>query len=100
MGGGVGGLNQTQIRVLLAYSSIGHIGWILVCVIFSYSIFFIYFFVYRVVNLGIMICINFYSLKGVSVLNIGGVSYIYSVFLILIFLSLAGLPPFLGFYPK
>ncbi|MCB4744256.1 MAG: hypothetical protein LGB07_01160 [Sulfurovum sp.] len=27
--GGVGGINQTQIRALLAYSSIGHLGWIL-----------------------------------------------------------------------
>ena len=29
LAGGFGGLNQTQVRALLAYSSIGHIGWII-----------------------------------------------------------------------
>lgn len=26
--GGIGGINQTQIRAILAYSSVGHLGWI------------------------------------------------------------------------
>jgi len=98
--GGVGGLNQTQIRVLLAYSSIGHIGWILVSIIFSYNVFFIYFVVYSLINLRIILFINFFSLKGVNISTVIGFSSVYNFFIILMFLSLAGLPPFLGFYPK
>ena len=33
--GGLGGLNQTQLRTILAFSSIGHIGWIISCLIIS-----------------------------------------------------------------
>jgi len=98
--GGIGGLNQTQMRVLLAYSSIGHIGWMFVSIIFSYNVFFVYFFVYRLINLTIIIFINFFTLKSVNMNSVIGFSPFYNFFIILMFLSLAGLPPFLGFYPK
>lgn len=31
--GALGGLNQTQVRKLIAYSSINHLGWILAAII-------------------------------------------------------------------
>lgn len=98
--GGLGGINQTQIRVLLAYSSIGHIGWIFASIIYSFSLFLIYFLVYRLINLSIILLIDFASLKMTNLIRVKGLSIFIIIILCLLFLSLAGLPPFLGFFPK
>jgi len=98
--GGLGGLNQGQLRFILAYSSIGHMGWIIMSSIFSYSLFLVYFFVYRFINIRIIIVINYYNLKVLRILTVNNISIFYFTLLGFIFMSLAGLPPFLGFYPK
>uniref|UniRef100_A0AAU6QGH5 NADH-ubiquinone oxidoreductase chain 2 n=1 Tax=Prionospio sp. 4 MH-2023 TaxID=3059272 RepID=A0AAU6QGH5_9ANNE len=97
--GGVGGMNQTHIRSLLAYSSIGHMGWIIAGAAFSPSAAIIYFFVYVLMSLAVV---------GTSLLS--NVSLIKSTFspksnahhklLIPAMISLGGLPPFTGFIPK
>lgn len=38
MVGGWGGLNQTQLRKILAYSSIAHLGWIILVLQFNPSL--------------------------------------------------------------
>ena len=81
--GAVGGLYQTSLKMLLAYSSIAHLGWIFGALIVSTHIWSIYLLVYRV-NMGILLLIN--KIKDISVY--------------FILLVLGGLPPFLGFYPK
>ena len=68
--------------------------------IFSYRLFIIYFFVYRVINIRIIIVINYYNLKLLNILRFKNLSLFYFLILGFIFISLAGLPPFLGFYPK
>lgn len=98
--GGLGGLNQSQLRFILAYSSIGHIGWIIVSSIFSYNLFLIYFIVYRLINLSIIFILNFYSMQTLNIITINGIRIFFFLVLGFIFISLAGLPPFLGFYPK
>lgn len=98
--GGLGGLNQSQIRFILAYSSIGHISWIIISSIFSYSVFLLYFVFYRLINVLIMVVINFYNLNILSIFRFKNMSVFYFLGLGFVFMSLAGLPPFLGFYPK
>ena len=98
--GGLGGLNQSQLRFILAYSSIGHMGWITICSIISYRFFLIYFLVYSVINLSIIFVLDKYNLKVLDMINLGNVGIFLFFMLGIIFISLAGLPPFLGFYPK
>uniref|UniRef100_UPI0030FF274F NADH dehydrogenase subunit 2 n=1 Tax=Phyllodoce medipapillata TaxID=868040 RepID=UPI0030FF274F len=98
--GGLGGLNQSQLRFILAYSSIGHMGWMMMCSMFSYSLFIIYFLVYSLINISIMTIMNYYNLKILSMMNMNNISSFYFISLGFMFMSLAGLPPFLGFYPK
>lgn len=98
--GGVGGLNQTQVRALLAYSSIGHLGWIFICLNRSNRIFIFYYIIYSLINLYIITLINLFGIKNIRVIRLGGTSVFHLVFIGGIFLSLAGIPPFLGFFPK
>lgn len=98
--GGVGGLNQSSLRKLMAYSSINHLGWLIISSYFGIKFLTIYFFIYMATN----ICL-------VMVINIGGFYYLSqmyyyrgsrgNIFVILVnWLSFGGLPPFIGFFGK
>lgn len=99
--GSIGGLNQTQIRPLLAYSSIGHISWIVTIRAFSSASRFSYFSIYILITSRIiLLIISTHKTNtgqfNISILNTSNATLL----LILSFLSLAGLPPLLGFFPK
>lgn len=99
--GGVGGLNQTQLRPLLAYSSIGHISWMLAASTRSYSSRLIYLFVYILITLPLigLLWISS-SLSNISSIRLTTTTPTHSIRLFTLILSLGGLPPFLGFFPK
>nr|QGW36196.1 NADH dehydrogenase subunit 2 [Monodonta labio] len=100
--GGIGGLNQTQIRALLAYSSIGHIGWMVFCATTSSSALKIYFLVYFLVSICLFFSLwasekSFFSQTGTSS---PPTTKLNETFLIFMLLSLGGMPPLLGFFAK
>nr|YP_010400320.1 NADH dehydrogenase subunit 2 [Drupa morum]UQS76019.1 NADH dehydrogenase subunit 2 [Drupa morum] len=98
--GGVGGMNQTQVRALLAYSSIGHLGWMTFALLHSEWSMKFYLLVYIVVSAFMFISllkVNMGSMKNISSLKDFGVI---QVSIMLFLLSLGGLPPLLGFLSK
>nr|YP_009231995.1 NADH dehydrogenase subunit 2 [Tegula lividomaculata]AMA07356.1 NADH dehydrogenase subunit 2 [Tegula lividomaculata] len=100
--GGIGGLNQTQIRALLAYSSIGHVGWMLLCCVMGQSVLKVYFLVYFVISICIFLVL--WSSENSMFSQTGSLSAEKaksdSVYLIFMLLSLGGMPPLLGFVGK
>nr|ABW76488.1 NADH dehydrogenase subunit 2 [Eclysippe vanelli] len=97
---GVGGMNQTLMRVLLAYSSIGHMGWVLAGSMVCKMSAWFYFFSYMFIISGLFFFLAKVKLSsGDFIKKIGG-SYWLVVLIMFLFFSLGGLPPFLGFYPK
>uniref|UniRef100_UPI0030FE6B5D NADH dehydrogenase subunit 2 n=1 Tax=Prodasineura croconota TaxID=1407214 RepID=UPI0030FE6B5D len=98
--GAVGGLNQTSTRKMMAYSSISHIGWMLMAINMSYKLWTLYFIIYSLINLSIIIIMYQASLYHLSqIFTLGGKS-MNKFIMFLSMLSLAGMPPFLGFLPK
>ena len=99
--GGLGGINQTQLRTLLAYSSIGHIGWMLSTIECSFTLFSTYFIIYIIISIRLitLLASNNIIISKIpnSVISITTLSFL---IIILIIFSLGGLPPFLGFLPK
>nr|ALO70742.1 NADH deshydrogenase subunit 2 [Neobisnius villosulus] len=98
---GIMGFNQTSIRKILAYSSINHIAWMLASMYSLETIWITYFLVYTLISINIILIFN--------LLNIFFMKQIFTTmnqniqikfFFIMNFLSLGGLPPFLGFMPK
>jgi len=98
--GGIIGINQTNLRKLLAYSSINHIGWIIRILYINIPIFcIIYFCIYVLLVTPIFYIIITRSTLNQSA-NIINKCKTHQLTLIILLLSLAGLPPLTGFLPK
>lgn len=99
--GAIGGLNQTSIRKLIAFSSINHIRWMLLRLIINNILWIIYFILYIILNIRIIIFLkitNLFNLNQFFLFN-NNFSLIKFCFIINL-MSLGGLPPFIGFFPK
>nr|AAK56900.1 NADH dehydrogenase subunit II [Rana muscosa] len=99
--GGWGGIGQTQLRKIMAFSSIGHLGWIIIILKFNPQLSLFNFVLYF-----IMTAAMFMSLISLSATKMSQISTSWSKTptlsstTMLIMLSLAGLPPLTGFAPK
>lgn len=95
------GLNQIFMQKILAYSSINHMGWIITRIIIIENIWLSYFIVYSLITVRIIIVLkilNIFNMKQLFT-NINN-SILIKFSFIINFLSLGGLPPFIGFLPK
>lgn len=100
--GGFKGCIQSDLRALIAYSSISHVGWILRILYRSYYLLrVVYFILYSLIILPIFFILIKFDVKNLSSLfSINKISIKYSFGLALLILSLRGLPPISGFLPK
>nr|BAF80216.1 NADH dehydrogenase subunit 2 [Culicoides oxystoma] len=99
--GALGGLNQTSLRKLLAFSSINHIGWLLSASLYSNFLWLFYFFIYVIINMSVIFMFKLLNLHHVNQIYLfNNKNLILNFCLFMNFLSLGGLPPFLGFLPK
>jgi len=108
--GAVAAIGQTNIKRLMAYSSIGHIGYALAGVATGsqsgYVSSIIYITIYVVMNIGIFACIFLMKKNGKyteEISDLSGISKKHPLiafsFLVILF-SLAGIPPLGGFFAK
>lgn len=106
--GCLGGLNQTKIKRLLAYSSIAHLGFTIVGLSLfgkvSIDLALIYFLIYIISSLGLLfLLIEYVNKEDVYIIEFSGLQFSskwWSLFWLIFFLSLAGLPPLFGFIGK
>nr|YP_010950989.1 NADH dehydrogenase subunit 2 [Thienemanniella triangula]WML69330.1 NADH dehydrogenase subunit 2 [Thienemanniella triangula] len=101
MVGSLGGLNQTSLRKLMAFSSINHMGWMISSLMFNENIWLMYFSFYFILLMNIFLFFNFLNIyyMNQTFMMMFSNKYIKTIFFLLL-LSLGGLPPFLGFFPK
>nr|ARB18459.1 NADH dehydrogenase subunit 2 [Melanerpes rubricapillus]ATD83228.1 NADH dehydrogenase subunit 2 [Melanerpes rubricapillus] len=99
--GGWMGLNQTQIRKILAFSSISHLGWMTIIIIYAPKLTILNFILYALLTSTIFLSLNSSNTTKLSTLMTSWTKTpLLNVTLMLTLLSLAGLPPFTGFLPK
>nr|APX39440.1 NADH dehydrogenase subunit 2 [Hydrothassa glabra] len=99
--GGLMGFNQISLRKIMAYSSINHIGWMLTSMLSMKMIWVLYFSIYSVISLNIIVIFKYLNIYFVKQLFMSFYSNkLMKILFALNFLSLGGLPPFLGFLPK
>ncbi|NYT27103.1 NADH-quinone oxidoreductase subunit NuoN [Candidatus Thiodubiliella endoseptemdiera] len=108
--GSVVALMQTNIKRMLAYSTISHIGFVLLGfvtgVITGYGAAVFYILVYVLMSLaafGIIILLNKKGFEADSINDYKGLSTHspwFALMMLIIMLSMAGVPPFIGFYAK
>ena len=108
--GAVAAIGQKNVKRLLAYSSIGHIGYALAGVatgvISGYESAIVYISIYVVMNIGAFSCLYLLKKDGEykeNISDLSGISKKHPIlaisFLIILF-SLAGIPPLGGFFAK
>nr|AGQ48903.1 NADH dehydrogenase subunit 2 [Neopelma sulphureiventer] len=99
--GGWMGLNQTQIRKILAFSSIAHLGWMTIILIYNPNLTLITFYLYTMTTSAILFTLNVTNTLKLSTMMTTWtkIPSLISIFMLTL-LSLAGLPPLTGFLPK
>nr|UOU85331.1 NADH dehydrogenase subunit 2 [Cordilura albipes] len=99
--GALGGLNQTSLRKMMAYSSINHLSWMLAAIYSNSLLFLWYFCIYSFLTSSMVFLFNIFQISYINQLFTSFFnSKIMKFFLFFNLLSLGGLPPFLGFFPK
>lgn len=99
--GGWGGMNQTQLRKILAYSSIAHLGWIILILQFLPFLTFLTFIIYVTMTFSAFIVFIINKSTTINILTSSWSKVPALAPLVpLVLLSLAGLPPLTGFIPK
>nr|WCO11276.1 NADH dehydrogenase subunit 2 [Phylloscopus collybita] len=99
--GGWMGLNQTQIRKILAFSSIAHLGWMTIIISFDPKLTLLNFYIYSLMTTATFLALNsIKALKLTTLMTTWTKTPSLNAMLFLTLLSLAGLPPLTGFLPK
>nr|ALF62636.1 NADH dehydrogenase subunit 2 [Tropicoperdix chloropus] len=99
--GGWMGLNQTQTRKIMAFSSISHLGWMIIIITYNPQLTTLTFILYATMTTTV-----FLSLARIKVLKLSTMliswtkTPMLNATMMLTLLSLAGLPPLTGFMPK
>nr|YP_010015579.1 NADH dehydrogenase subunit 2 [Svistella anhuiensis]QFG38957.1 NADH dehydrogenase subunit 2 [Svistella anhuiensis] len=99
--GAVGGLNQTSVRKIMTYSSINHISWLMMALKMNLNLFFLYFIVYTTITLFLNWTFYHFNINHLNqLINFSNHNVLIKMLMMMNFMSLGGLPPFLGFLPK
>nr|AJA04708.1 NADH dehydrogenase subunit 2 [Phrynocephalus ornatus vindumi] len=99
--GGLGGVNQTQLRKTMAYSSINNLGWTIVIMAFSPNMAIMNISIYIITTIPIFLMMTNTSMKTLQNLTTTWTtSTTTALSTALLMLSISGLPPFTGFTPK
>nr|AAO43464.1 NADH dehydrogenase subunit 2 [Mystacina tuberculata]AAO43470.1 NADH dehydrogenase subunit 2 [Mystacina tuberculata]AAO43471.1 NADH dehydrogenase subunit 2 [Mystacina tuberculata]AAO43472.1 NADH dehydrogenase subunit 2 [Mystacina tuberculata] len=99
--GGWGGLNQTQLRKIMAYSSIGHMGWMTAILIYNPTMTLLNLSLYIAMTLStFMLFITTASTTTLSLSHMWNKMPLITTIILTLMLSLGGLPPLTGFMPK
>nr|ARH53688.1 NADH dehydrogenase subunit 2 [Adrastus rachifer] len=98
---GVMGVNQVSLRKIMAYSSINHMGWMISAMMVMETIWMYYFLIYTVISINVIMIFKVMKIFFLNQLfQSMNSSMMTKLFFIMNFLSLSGIPPFLGFMPK
>nr|YP_009364245.1 NADH dehydrogenase subunit 2 [Anaulaciulus koreanus]ARF02889.1 NADH dehydrogenase subunit 2 [Anaulaciulus koreanus] len=99
--GSISGLNQLLCRKLMSYSSIAHMGWLLMALSINKMLLWVYFILYCSLTMMVISIFKFYQTFHMSQMLMSYNSIIIVSFTFyLTLLSLGGLPPLMGFLPK
>nr|ABD63992.1 NADH dehydrogenase subunit 2 [Xanthomixis zosterops] len=99
--GGWMGLNQTQARKILAFSSISHLGWMAIIMSYNPKLTMLNFYLYTLMTATVFLMLNSMKVTKLSTMMTAWTKTpSLNATLMLILLSLAGLPPLTGFLPK
>nr|ALO70984.1 NADH deshydrogenase subunit 2 [Pselaphinae sp. 3 EF-2015] len=99
--GSIMGINQNNLRKILTYSSINHIGWMISSIMFLEMLWIYYFLIYSIIIINIILILSKYFIFHLKqMFMFFNKNFKLNFIFIMNFFSLGGIPPFVGFFPK
>nr|NP_063902.1 NADH dehydrogenase subunit 2 [Vicugna pacos]CAC00503.1 NADH2 [Vicugna pacos]CAD98814.1 NADH2 protein [Vicugna pacos] len=99
--GGWGGLNQTQLRKIMAYSSIGHMGWMTAVMVYNPTMTVLYLLMYLTMTITMFMLFMINSTTTLlSLSQTWNKTPVITTLILTVMMSMGGLPPLSGFAPK
>nr|UPI55403.1 NADH dehydrogenase subunit 2 [Dysdercus evanescens] len=97
--GAIGGLNQTSLRKIMAYSSINHLSWMMMLMMMENN-WLMYLTLYSLIIMMMFTMLNKKNILFVNQLNMNKMTTMEKMTFTSLMMSMGGLPPFTGFLPK
>nr|AGC22348.1 NADH dehydrogenase subunit 2 [Paramastax nigra] len=99
--GAINGLNETSMKKVMGYSSVSHMGWMIMSMLMSESLWMNYLIVYSTMILMLTMLFNQNNILWLmQIFNMKFKNNKNMYLIIMMMLSMGGLPPFIGFLPK
>nr|WPT26101.1 NADH dehydrogenase subunit 2 [Caretta caretta] len=99
--GGWNGLNQTQLRKIMAFSSIAHLGWMATILTLSPKLMLLTFYTYTIMTSTMFLMMKLLKTNKISMMMTSWTKLpTMNTLMMLTLMSLAGMPPLTGFMPK
>nr|YP_011010524.1 NADH dehydrogenase subunit 2 [Haloveloides sundaensis]WPW47165.1 NADH dehydrogenase subunit 2 [Haloveloides sundaensis] len=100
MVGAIGGINQTSMKKILAFSSVNHMGWMFICMKYDNEMWIKYLIIYSLLLVPLVMFLKKNSINYINQMTINMKSNMQKMNIIIMMMSIGGLPPFIGFLPK
>nr|AWV84342.1 NADH dehydrogenase subunit 2 [Chonosia crassipennis] len=98
--GSIGGLMYSSMRKIISYSSIYNLGWIIAGINSMSYTWFIYFLIYSLTLFMVCYMFNLYNINYLNQFFVIYNNFYNWLIMMVLFVSMGGLPPFIGFIPK
>nr|YP_002971019.1 NADH dehydrogenase subunit 2 [Hydrometra greeni]ACJ69482.1 NADH dehydrogenase subunit 2 [Hydrometra greeni] len=97
--GAIGGINQSSIKKMMGYSSINHMGWMMMSTLIENEMWFKYFIIYSMMTVFMVKMFKEMMIMHMNQLNMI-TNKMMKINMIIMMMSMGGLPPLIGFFPK
>nr|YP_010219079.1 NADH dehydrogenase subunit 2 [Metrocoris esakii]UBY46232.1 NADH dehydrogenase subunit 2 [Metrocoris esakii] len=98
--GAIGGINQTSIKKIMAFSSVNHMSWLTMCMKYDSEMWIKYLIIYSLIIILLVETFSKKSINYINQINTNMKTQMEKMNMLIMMLSLGGLPPFIGFMPK
>nr|YP_009728659.1 NADH dehydrogenase subunit 2 [Asobara japonica]QHR84915.1 NADH dehydrogenase subunit 2 [Asobara japonica] len=92
--------NQVVLKKLMGYSSINHMSWMLISIIYSFNLWILYYYMYMLLNLMVICLFMKYNLTEISSFHVFMDMNYFKFYLVFLMFSMGGIPPMFGFFMK
>nr|YP_010726243.1 NADH dehydrogenase subunit 2 [Gilpinia tabulaeformis]WDY84718.1 NADH dehydrogenase subunit 2 [Gilpinia tabulaeformis] len=99
--GSLMGINQTSLKMIMGYSSLNHLSWMFMTMFIDMNILIIYLIIYFLNNFMICMFFMYFDLNYLNQIYVmNNMNFFLKLLIMMMFLSMAGIPPMFGFLPK
>nr|YP_010286760.1 NADH dehydrogenase subunit 2 [Halticus minutus]UKT60741.1 NADH dehydrogenase subunit 2 [Halticus minutus] len=98
--GAIGGINQTSTRKIISYSSINHMSWIVMLSLINKKLWLMYILVYMIMMIMLCLMMENNNILHINQMKTFSMNLMNKMSLTIMMMSLSGMPPLIGFFPK